>query len=134
MKVTDIAFTGYPVTNMPRARDFYEKKLGLSPTVYELEKGASWVEYEMRSGTLAITDIDLNWQPQDNGPSIALEVDDFDAMMIHLRDNGFTICADKIDTPVCKIGTIQDSEGNMITIFSKKAVYSEFSNAIVNSA
>ena len=134
MKVTDIAFTGYPVTNMPRARDFYEKKLGLSPTVYELEKGASWVEYEMRSGTLAITDIDPNWQPRDNGPSIALEVDDFDAMMIHLRDNGFTICADKIDNPVCEIGTIQDSEGNMITIYSKKAVYSEFSNAIVNSA
>ena len=134
MKVTDIAFTGYPVTNMPRARDFYEKKLGLSPTVYELEKGASWVEYEMRSGTLAITDIDLNWQPQDNGPSIALEVDDFDAMMIHLRDNGFTICADKIDTPVCKIGTIQDSEGNMITIYSKKAVYPEFSNGVTKSA
>ena len=62
MKVTDIAFTGYPVTNMPRARDFSEKKPGLSPTVYELEKGASWVEYDMRSGTLAIKDIDPNWQ------------------------------------------------------------------------
>lgn len=76
MKVTDIAFTGYPVTSMRRGRDFYEKKLGLSPTDYELEKGASWVEYEIRSGTLAITDIDLNWQRRDNGPSVALEVDD----------------------------------------------------------
>ena len=46
MKVTDIAFTGYPVTNMPRTRNFYEKKLGLSSTVYELGKVASWVEYE----------------------------------------------------------------------------------------
>jgi len=134
MKVTDIAFTGYPVTNMRRARDFYEKKLGLSPTVYELEKGASWVEYEMRSGTLAITDIDPNWQPGDNGPSVALEVDDFDAMMSHLSENGVTICVDKIDTPVCKIGTIQDSEGNMFTIHSKKAVHPEFSNAVANSA
>ncbi len=134
MKVTDIAFIGYPVTNMLRARDFYEKKLGLSPTVYELEKGASSVEYEMRSGTLAITDIDPNWQPRDNGPSIALEVDDFDAMMSHLRENGITICVDKIDTPVCEIGTIQDSEGNMITIHSKKAVHPEFSNGVTNSA
>ncbi len=134
MKVTDIAFTGYPVSNMPRARAFYEKTLGLSPTVYELEKGASWVEYELPSGTLAITDIDPNWQPRDNGPSIALEVDDFDAMMSHLRDNGVTICVEKIDTPVCEIGTIQDSEGNMITIHSKKAIHPEFSNAVTNSA
>lgn len=125
MKVTDIAFTGYPVTNMQRARTFYEKTLGLSPTVYELEKGASWVEYELLSGTLAITDIDPNWQPRDNGPSIALEVDDFDAMMSHLKESGTKICVEKIDTPVCEIGTIQDSEGNMITIHSKKATHPE---------
>jgi|GEM_PF-4024386 len=40
MKVTDIVCTGYPVTGMPRARDFYENKLGLSPTVYEMKRGA----------------------------------------------------------------------------------------------
>ena len=134
MKVTDIAFTGYPVSNMPRARAFYEKTLGLSPIVYELEKGASWVEYELPSGTLAITDIDPNWQPRDNGPSIALEVDDFDGMMSHLKESGAKICVEKIDTPVCKIGTIQDSEGNAITIHSKKAVHPEFSIAAANSA
>jgi hypothetical protein len=65
---------------------------------------------------------------QDNGPSIALKVDDFDAIMIHQRDNNFTICVEKIDTRVCEIGTIQDSEGDMITIYSKKALYPEFLN------
>jgi hypothetical protein len=28
IKVTEIAFTGYPVTDMPRARAFYEGTLG----------------------------------------------------------------------------------------------------------
>lgn len=131
MKVTDIAFTGYPVTQMGRARDFYERILGLSPTVYELENGAVWVEYELPSGTLAITDIDPNWQPRDNGPAIALEVEDFDSMMSHLKENGVTICIEKIDTPVCKIGSIQDSEGNAITIHSKKATHPEFASTSV---
>jgi len=93
-----------------------------------------WVWYEMRSGTLAIIDIDPNWQPRDTGPSIALEVDDFDVIMTPLRYNGFTICVDKIDTPVCEIRTIQNSEGNMITIYSKKAVCPEFSNGFTKSA
>ncbi len=125
MKVKDIAFTGYPVTNMRRARDFYEKILGLSPTVYELEKGASWVEYELSSGTLAITDVDPNWQPRDNGPSIALEVDDIDSAMEHLKSHHVKICIETIDSPVCQIGAIQDSEGNMITIHSKKPCHPE---------
>jgi hypothetical protein len=32
MKVTEIAFTGYPVTNLKRARQFYEGVLGLKPS------------------------------------------------------------------------------------------------------
>ena len=32
MKVTDIAFTGIPVTDMKRARAFYEGVLGLKPS------------------------------------------------------------------------------------------------------
>lgn len=131
MKVTDIAFTGYPVINMARARDFYENLLGLSPTVYELENGASWVEYEFSSGTLAITDTDPNWEPRDNGPAIALEVDDFDKMMEHLKNSRVKICIEKIDTPVCQIGTIQDSEGNAITIHAKKSFHPN--NAVLAS-
>jgi len=52
--------------------------------------------------------------------------------MIHQRDNNFTICVEKIDTSVCEIGTIQDSEGDLITIYSKKALYPEFLNGSRN--
>lgn len=33
IKVTEIAFTGYPVTDIPRARAFYEGVLNLKETV-----------------------------------------------------------------------------------------------------
>ncbi len=123
MNISDIAFTGYPVSNMRRARGFYEKVLGLSPTVYELDNGASWVEYELASGTLAISDIDPKWQPRDNGPSIAFEVDDFDAMMSHLKANEVAILTEEIDTPVCRFSNILDTEGNAITIHCRKATH-----------
>ena len=121
MKVIDIAYTGYPVRNINRARGFYEKTLGLSPTVYELENGTSWVEYELPSGTLIITDVDPEWQPRSAGPSIALEVDDFEQTMSHLKENGVKIRIELIDSPLCKIGSVEDPEGNAVTIHSKKA-------------
>jgi catechol 2,3-dioxygenase-like lactoylglutathione lyase family enzyme len=46
LKVTEIAFSCYAVTDMARARKFYEGVLGLKPTVvHNLEHG-QWVEYE----------------------------------------------------------------------------------------
>ena len=33
MRVTEIAYTGTPVTNLERARAFYEGVLGLEPTL-----------------------------------------------------------------------------------------------------
>ena len=39
LKVTEIAFTCYPVTDMARARKFYEGVLGLKPTMLEGEPG-----------------------------------------------------------------------------------------------
>ena len=43
LKVTEIAFSCYAVTDIKRSRDFYEGVLGLKPTTI-IE--AKWVEYE----------------------------------------------------------------------------------------
>jgi catechol 2,3-dioxygenase-like lactoylglutathione lyase family enzyme len=53
MKATNIAFTGIPVTDMKRARAFYEGALGLKPSAEYMEGG--WVEYELGDDTIAIT-------------------------------------------------------------------------------
>ncbi len=120
MKVVDVAFTGYPVIEMKRARVFYEETLGLTPKVFDLPEEKSWVEYDLPTGTLAITDVDPNWKPQASGPAIALEVEDFDEAMKHLEKAGVKITSELIDTPVCRIGTVLDTEGNAVTIHCQK--------------
>lgn len=44
MKVTEIAFTGYPVTDLKRARQFYEGTLNLQPARFFGDEKAGWVE------------------------------------------------------------------------------------------
>jgi extradiol dioxygenase family protein len=50
--ITSIAFTMYPVTDLGRARRFYEQDLGLR--VARVFQDA-WVEYDVGDGTFAIS-------------------------------------------------------------------------------
>jgi len=79
LKVTEIAFCCYAVTDMPRARVFYEGMLGLKPTTVSDMPGGKWVEYRVRpirAGHRLVTGLD----PKSDGCSAALEVEDFDAL------------------------------------------------------
>src|SRR5450432_187283 len=75
--ITEIAFTGSPVTDMKRAREFYEGVLGLKPAMESA--GGMWIEYEIGNGTFAIGCYGDQWKPSKDGTGIAFEVDDFDA-------------------------------------------------------
>ncbi|MDR2981527.1 MAG: VOC family protein [Puniceicoccales bacterium] len=115
----EIAFVGYPVTDVPRARNFYGKILGLKETMAEdFGNGQWWAEYDVGAGTIAISNA---WQPSgQNGPSAALEVEDLDAALAHLQANGVNICLPTIDTPVCRFFVITDPDGNSLTIHQHK--------------
>ena len=54
IKVNEVAFFCYPVTDIKRARSFYEGILGLTPTMITEKPGMSWVEYEIGAATLSI--------------------------------------------------------------------------------
>jgi len=54
MKVIELAFCCYAVTDMPRARTFYEGALGLKPTTVSDTPNGKWVEYEFGPYALAI--------------------------------------------------------------------------------
>jgi catechol 2,3-dioxygenase-like lactoylglutathione lyase family enzyme len=73
MRATNIAFTGIPVTDMKRARSFYEGALGLKPAG-EFAEGI-WVEYEVGNDTIAIGSVGEQWKPSPDGTSVAIEVD-----------------------------------------------------------
>jgi catechol 2,3-dioxygenase-like lactoylglutathione lyase family enzyme len=85
IKVNEIAFAAYPVTDKQRARDFYEGLLGLKPTMDSVSPEGYWIEYDIGNGTLAISNF---WKPAAApamGPAAALEVENFDYTVALLK-------------------------------------------------
>lgn len=54
MEVIEIAFTVYPVTDLKRARQFYEGTLGLTAARFFGNENEGMVECDIGPGTLAI--------------------------------------------------------------------------------
>ncbi len=122
MKVTEIAFSCYPVTDMARAREFYESVLGLKPTMAHGEAGGmQWTEYEIGPGALALMAGVAAWQPTEQGCSVALEVEDFDQAIAHLKMNHVKFKMEPFPTPVCEMAFIFDPDGNTVGIHKRKA-------------
>jgi predicted enzyme related to lactoylglutathione lyase len=117
--IKGIAFTGSSVTDMKRARTFYEDVLGLKPS--EEMAGGKWIEYEVDGGTFAITNIDPEWMPSDQGTAIAFEVDDMDTTIDKLKKSGAKFFLDKSETPVCWTAIIYDPDSNKVVIHKRKA-------------
>ncbi|PYK11646.1 MAG: glyoxalase, partial [Verrucomicrobia bacterium] len=64
MKIEKIGFVAIPVTDIPRARKFYEEVIGL--TVSDEMMGGKWIEYGVGEDTLAIAKVsDDMWRPSD---------------------------------------------------------------------
>ena len=116
MKITQIAFSGIPVTDMKRAREFYEGVLVLQPDP-ELT-GEMWTEYPIRSGTLAIACIGDPRKPSNQGTSVALEVESLEDALARLREHKIEF--DEVDSPVCRMAVIEDPDGNKVIIHKVK--------------
>ncbi len=116
MKITQIAFTGIPVTDMKRAREFYEGVLGLQPDP-EMT-GEMWTEYAVGAGTLAIACIGEQWKPSNQGTSVALEVESLEDAAARLRERKIEF--DEVDSPVCRMVVIEDPDGNKVIIHKLK--------------
>lgn len=120
LKVLEIAFSCYPVTDMARARKFYEGVLELKPTMTVGEAGGmQWTEYDIGPGTLALGAGAPDWTPRSDGCSVGLEVEDFDASIKHLRDNAVKFRMEPFPTPVCRMAFISDPDGNTICIHKR---------------
>ncbi|HEY0908501.1 MAG TPA: VOC family protein [Candidatus Paceibacterota bacterium] len=120
MKIKDIAFTGYSVTDIKRARKFYGEVLGLKETsVFEAD-GMAFVEYEIGSGTLSIGSGAENFKPGPNGGMVAFEVEDFEAAVAKLKAEKVKVLMDAMDTGACHMVIAADPDGNCFMIHKKK--------------
>jgi predicted enzyme related to lactoylglutathione lyase len=118
IKVRSLAFVGIPVTDMKRARGFYEGVLGLSAA--EEMMGGQWVEYNLGNNTLAIANVGPQWIPSDQGTGAALEVDDFEGAVKWLKDQHVRFVVEAYESPCCRMAIIQDPDGNNIVIHKLK--------------
>jgi predicted enzyme related to lactoylglutathione lyase len=117
--ITEIAFTATPVTDIKRAREFYEGVLGLKPAIESA--GGMWVEYEIGNGTFGIGCYGEVWKPSPDGTCIAFEVDNLDAEISRLKSRGVKFSMELMDTPVCRFAIICDPDGNKIMIHKRNA-------------
>jgi len=118
MKIKGIGFVGVPVTDLKRARAFYEDVLGLK--ISDEMMGGKWIEYGVGDDTLAIVNVSDAWTPSDQGTGAALEVEDFDEAISRLKDRQVRFAAEPFETPCCHMAVIQDPDGNKLMIHKLK--------------
>jgi catechol 2,3-dioxygenase-like lactoylglutathione lyase family enzyme len=122
IRIKEIAYTGYPVTDIARARRFYEGTLRLTPGVQFEHEGRHWIEYDVGAATLAISNMSADkWKPSADGPSTALEVEDFDVAINALRDDRVRFALEPMDTGVCRMAIVLDPDGNSLLIHKRNA-------------
>ncbi|MES1203573.1 MAG: VOC family protein [Pseudomonadota bacterium] len=116
-----VAFTMYPVKDVARARAFYEGTLGLNVGSHGDHGGKSWIEYDLPGGGCIALENFTGEEPSAKaGGTIALEVEDLDALIADLKAKNVEFRTDIIDSPVCRMSVILDSEGNSILLHQLK--------------
>jgi predicted enzyme related to lactoylglutathione lyase len=114
-----VAFTMYPVKDPARARAFYEGTLGL--TVGSKASNGVWTEYDLPGGGCLALFANEDIKPSaEAGGSVALEVEDLDALTARLKGQGVQFRAEMIHSPVCRMAVILDSEGNSLILHELK--------------
>ena len=116
--IKEIAFIVYPVSDVPRARRFYEDTLGLKLDSNWEDK---WVEYDVSGVAFAVTSWLSDQQPGAPGGLLALEVDDLDATVQALKARGVKFVKEVFATPVCRMAIVADPDGNRIVIHKRSA-------------
>src|SRR3954463_6893150 len=100
IQVKEFAFVFYPVTDVARARKFYEGLLGLKTGLQvEVGPGQWWIEFDIAGQALAIS----NAMPGKSASSLALEVANIDAAVQAVKAAGATVVQDVMEFPPCRM-------------------------------
>ena len=84
-----------------------------------MSSGGHWIEYDIGAGTLGIGQAE-GWKPSPDGCTVALEVENFDEAIAHVKDAGVPIKMGPFETPVCHMAMIADPDGNTVIIHKRK--------------
>ncbi len=117
--IKEVAFVLHPVTDIPRARAFYEKLLGLKAGMdLEFALGMSWIEYD--AGGVAIAVSNAYPPAGTGGASIALEVADLDQALASIKEAGVPVTIEPVDFAPCRMFGINSPDGHAIVFHQRK--------------
>ena len=104
MKIKGLAFVGIPVTDMKRARAFYEGVLGLK--VSEEMMSGKWVEYSLGNDTLAIASVGPQWLPVRSRDRRGIGSGKFRRSDQALKDRHVPFTTEPFESPCCRMAVI----------------------------
>ncbi|MGI9112157.1 MAG: VOC family protein [Gaiellaceae bacterium] len=111
-------FVSVPVTDMERARTFYEETLGIRNT----SPDAAWPEFQTGNVSLYLIDpkrIGIEFSP--HSAHIALRVPDVAEARTTLEAAGVEFDGDTLDTGVCHMAFFKDPDGNAVMLHHRYA-------------
>ena len=111
-------FMSVPVTDMERARRFYEETLNIRNS----SPDAAWPELQTGNVSLYLIDpkrIGIEFSP--HSAHIALRVPDVAAARAKLEDAGVEFEGDILDTGVCHMAFFHDPDGNALMLHHRYA-------------
>ena len=114
--IQSLAFFVYPVADLKRARDFYERVLGLK---LDSNFNDEWVEYDVAGTTFAITTMDESHRPGSGGVA-AFEVKDLVAASSRLKAAGVRFVKENVESPICRFSIALDPDGNELILHKRK--------------
>lgn len=124
MNPTEIAFVAYAVTDVARARAFYEGILGLKPRVEHVKDNQNaFIEYWIGKNDehcLVIGAGAPQFKPGKTGATVGLEVADVDAAEAKIKAAGVKTLMNRYDGPSCSMILVEDPDGNQIMIHKRK--------------
>ena len=113
LRITRIAFLYHNVSDISRARNFYEGVLGMKVgSEYEGAPGKWWIEYDVDGVTFAITNIGS--RKGEGGALPTFEVADIEAAAATLRTARAKFIEPVTEYPRCRSFTVADPDGNQI--------------------
>ena len=118
IQVKEIAFIYHSVTDVARARRFYEQLLGLKVGLeYEGAPGKWWIEYDIAGVAFAITNVS---PAHKKGATLAFEVVGIDSALAAVRAAGIPLTEGFKEFPRCRSFPVADPDGNEIMIHELK--------------
>jgi predicted enzyme related to lactoylglutathione lyase len=122
MKITKIAFVVLPVSDIARARKFYEDALRLRPARIFEKDGRGSIDYDLESAA-GITIKCEGQLPATGAPrvSVGLEVDNFNDVIAALRASKMVFASPPAEVSGSSYqATVNDPDGNCIVIHKVK--------------